>query len=149
MVAAFEGFSPTWYDDGTGVMTIGYGHTSPLPAGVTEPLSVDAALGVLRADAAVAERAVTAAVKVRLAILPANLQKRYDALVSLAFNIGAGAFASSSLVRDINVHGAPRDWTPIGPLWLEWDHAGGRVLPGLLTRRQEEWALFDQLRYPT
>jgi hypothetical protein len=51
-------------------------------------------------------------------------------------------------VREINVKGAPRDWTPLGPYWLEWDHAGGVVLEGLLNRRRLEFAIFAPGVYP-
>jgi len=34
-----------------------------------------------------------------------------------------------------------------GPYWTEWDHAGGGVLPGLLARRQREFAIFESGKY--
>ena len=147
LIASFEGFVPTWYDDGTGVQTIGYGHTGPLPAGVKPPLTVAQGLTVLGLDAAQAAAAVNAGLKVRLGVIPARAQARFDALVSLTYNIGGGAFQSSSLLGEINRKGAPRDWTSCGPLWLEWDHAGGKVLPGLLARRQREFRIFASGKY--
>ena len=138
LIASFEGWVPHWYDDGTGVQTIGFGHTGRLPPGFTPPLSIDEGLAILRADTAATADAVSRAVKVSLGIVPRYRQARFDALVSLTYNIGAGGFESSSLLREINRKGAPRDWTPCLPLILEWDHAGGQVLPGLLRRRQVE-----------
>ena len=142
LIAQFEGFRPDWYPDSGGVQTIGYGHTGALPAGFVAPLTVDAGLALLKHDCQTAVTAVNAAVKVRLGILPGRAQNRYNALYSLCFNIGGGAFSGSSLVRAINAKGAPRDWAQVGPYWLEWDHVGSAIVPGLLTRRRAELALF-------
>ena len=139
---------PTWYDDGTGVQTIGYGHTGPLPAGFKAPLTGATGLELLHRDSEAAAAAVTKAVHVSLGAIKAHAQARFDALVSLTYNIGAGAFAGSSLLAGINKQGAPRDWTPLGPLFCEWDHAGGKVLPGLLARRNREFAIFRTGKYP-
>jgi len=148
LIASFEGFVPTWYDDGTGVSTIGYGHTGPLPPGFKAPLTGATGLKLLEHDTASFAEAVTRLVKVKLGTEQVHAQARFDALVSLAYNIGAGALAGSSLLAAINKQGAPRDWHPLGPLWLEWDHGGGRVLPGLLARRREEFAIFAPGKYP-
>lgn len=148
LIASFEGFVPTWYDDGTGVQTIGYGHTGSLPAGFKAPLTGATGLELLHRDTASFAAAVTRDVHVKLGTIEAHAQARFDALVSLAYNIGTGAFASSSLLHAINERGAPRDWTPLGPLWIEWDHAGGKVLPGLLNRRRQEFAIFRTGKYP-
>ena len=147
LIAGYEGWRPNWYQDAGGVRTIGYGHTGPLPHNFTAPLSVEQGLALLRINAARAEAAVNGAVRVNLGIIPARRQARFDALCSLAFNIGGGAFASSTLVRKINAKGAPRDWTPLGPYWLEWSHVGGKVLPGLLARRRREFAIFASGKY--
>lgn len=158
-IASFEGFSPTCYDDGgapgVGNCTIGYGHLIHLGP-TTESdrarwgtITVDAGLALLRSDTAYYSAAVAASIKVRLGIIPGRAQCRFDQLVSLCFNIGRGAFESSSLVAEINKRGAPRDWTTLGPLWLEWDHAGGAVVPGLLTRRRVEFQAFRSGKYPT
>ncbi len=154
LIASFEGFVPTPYNDAANNATIGYGHLlhyGPVTeadrtnAGVW---TVDWALTELARDCSSAVAAVNAAVKVRLGIIPARRQARFDACVSLAFNIGAAGFAGSSLCREINLKAAPRDWYPLGPYWLEWDHAGGIVLPGLLNRRRQEFAIFASGVYP-
>lgn len=142
LIAGYEGYVPTWYKDSGGVETIGYGHTGPLPVGITAPLTIDTGLELLRRDAATAVAAVNDAVRVSLGVIPAHAQNRYNACYSLAYNIGGDGFAGSSLVRGINAQGAPRDWTSLGPLWLEWDHDGNAVLPGLLNRRRAEFAIF-------
>lgn len=149
LIASFEGFVPTWYKDSGGVPTIGYGHTGTLPAGFRAPLTAAQGLALLRLDAATAQGAVNSAVKVNLGLIPSRRQARFDACCSLAFNIGGGAFSGSTLVKVINEKGAPRDWTPLGPYWLEWDHDNGAVLPGLLSRRREEFAIFQSGKYLT
>ena len=149
LIAGFEGFRPDWYDDGTGVQTIGYGHTGGLPSGFTAPLSVQEGLRLLSLDAASAARAVAAAVKVSLGLIPGYRQARFDALTSFTFNVGAAAFTGSHVLKLINEKGAPRDWTPVATAMLAWDHAGGKVLPGLLRRRQIEGRIVISGRYPT
>jgi lysozyme len=149
LIASFEGFRPSWYDDGTGVQTIGYGHTGALPPGFSAPLSHDAGLALLHHDAARFAAAVDAAVKVRLGLIPSRAQARFDALCSLAFNIGSGAFQGSTVLRLVNRKGAPRDWSDVGLAFLAWSHAGGHVLPGLLNRRKVEAAIFVSGKCPS
>lgn len=153
LIAGYEGFVPTPYNDAADNATIGYGHlihTGPVTPGDRERFgtwTVAKGLTVLEADAQLAVHELNAAVKVSLGVIPARRQARFDALVSLVFNIGVGAFAGSSLLHAINQKGAPRDWTPLGPMWLAWCHAGGRVLPGLLERRKTEFAIFRTGKY--
>lgn len=148
LIASFEGWRPGWYKDSGGVETIGYGHTGTLPPGMVAPLTVAQGIVLLKRDAQIAVDAVNASVKVNLGTALARKQTRYDCLYCLTFNIGAGAFESSTLLREINLHGAPRDWTEVGPYWLEWDHVNGQVLPGLLTRRKLEFSIFRSGVYP-
>jgi GH24 family phage-related lysozyme (muramidase) len=165
-IASFEGFSPVPYNDGNGTTspgqppaagnaTIGYGrllHLGPLTEeDVTHwgRITVDQGLAMLRNDTAYYARAVDAAVKVRLGLLPGRAQCRFDQLVCLAFNIGVGAFTTSSLLREINLKGAPRKWQTLGPYWLEWDHDAGGISQGLLNRRTREFAQFASGKYAT
>lgn len=153
LIAGFEGYVPTPYEDSAGYCTIGYGHLigeracTAADRAAYSGWSHERFLTLLDQDAADAVAAVSSAVRVKLGIIPARAQARFDALVSLAFNIGSGAFAASSLVREINRKGAPRDWATCGPRWLAWDHAGGVVVPGLLNRRRAEVAIFIPGKY--
>lgn len=149
LIASFEGFVPHWYDDGTGVQTIGFGHTGALPAGFAAPLSEAAGLELLRHDTAGYAAAVSRLVRVRLGVIPSHAAARFAALVSFAFNVGEGAFASSYVLHLVNLHGAPRDWRPPATAMLAWDHAGGRVLEGLLRRRQIEGSILVSGVLPT
>ena len=154
LVAGFEGFVPTPYNDPAGNATVGYGHLLHLGPVTAEDrakwgrLSVSEGLALLEADTAYYAAAVSKDVRVRLGVIPSHAQARFDALCSLAYNIGVAGFWSSSLIREINRKPAPRSWLSCGPLWLEWDHAGGKVLPGLLARRRLEFAIFDAGAYP-
>lgn len=66
-------------------------------------------------------------------------ENQFGAIVSLAFNIGLGNLASSSLIRKIN-SGAPM--ADVANEFLKWDKAGSKVLAGLTRRRIAERKLF-------
>jgi lysozyme len=87
---------------------------------------------LLVADLARFEKAVAASVKVPLT------QNQFDALVSLAFNIGSNAFAKSTLVRVLN--GGHYD--QVGAQLARWNKVGGKPNKGLTARRARETALF-------
>jgi lysozyme len=151
LIAGFEGFVPSPYNDSAGNATIGYGHLLHLGP-VTQAdrdkwahVTSAQLLALLNSDTAYYAEQVTRLVKVSLGVIPSRRQARFDALCSLTYNIGVGGFASSSLLREINRKGAPRDWSACGPLWIEWDMAGG--VPILLPRRRAELAIFLPGKY--
>lgn len=145
-IARHEGFSAKPYNDAGGNATIGYGrllHTGKVTIADRirwrKGLSQSDAMGSLRMDILNAERCVRSNVKRGLA------QHEYDALVSFVYNVGCGAFRSSTLLDRLN-HGV----TDAGILrgqFARWTHAGGVVLPGLVTRREDEWRLFHAADY--
>ncbi len=146
LIESFEGLILGAYDDANdhvlqpgqqarGVITIGYGHTSAagLPVVrsgmvITEP-QADA---ILSSDLASVEADVNHHVNV-----PIN-QNQFDALVSFDFN--TGALDRSNVLRSINNH----LFNQVESDLLQWDHAGGRVLQGLLRRRKAEADLFNK-----
>lgn len=65
-------------------------------------------------------------------------QNQFDAMVSLAFNIGTGAFKGSSVVR-LHKKG---DFKGAAEAFLLWNKAGGKILAALTRRRQEERSLY-------
>ncbi|RPI74763.1 MAG: lysozyme, partial [Desulfobacteraceae bacterium] len=65
-------------------------------------------------------------------------QNQFDSLVSLVYNIGAGAFERSTLLRLLN----QGDYTGAANQFCLWNKAGGKILPGLIKRRCEETLLF-------
>ena len=138
LIAGFEGFVPRPYNDAAGHATIGFGHLLHRgPVTATDKarwgtISRDRGIALLLQDAREAERAVAEAVRVTLT------QEQFDALVSFVFNVGAGAFRSSTLLKKLN-RGDERE---AADELLRWTRAGGRVLEGLLRRRRAERALF-------
>jgi lysozyme len=139
-----EGFRGHLYNDAAGHCTIGYGHLVHLgncngsePAEFKRGISEQEAEALLRRDAQTAADAVRRSVHVRLT------QQQFDALVSFVYNLGAGAFESSTLLRDINAH----NFAAVAGQLEEWVHAGGQVLPGLVTRRRAEARLFRTGHY--
>src|SRR5512139_1756961 len=95
LIVEREGSRNQAYLDSVGVWTIGVGHTGPeVHEGL---LWSDAQVAeALRGDIGRFERAVNDAVTVDIP------QHAFDALVSFAFNVGEGAFKSSTLVRLLN-----------------------------------------------
>jgi lysozyme len=131
LIEQFEGLRLTAYQDQRGIWTIGYGHTGDVWPG--ETITQAQADDFLALDLHSAETAVFKAVKT--AVLNQN---QFDALVSLAYNIGGGAFSKSTLVSLLNqgaVAGAANQF-------LVWDKTNGVVNQGLLNRRMAERTLF-------
>jgi len=128
----FEGCELTAYQDQVGVWTIGYGHTG---ADVTPGLTITQD----QAQALLAQDVTSAAACVNSVVTVALTQDEFDALVDFVFNLGAGAFTGSTLLRDLNAG----DFTATAAQFDLWDHAGGAVVAGLLRRRQAEEALFN------
>ncbi len=117
--------------------TIGYGHLikpgENFSGGITERVATE----LLRADIAIAERAVQNNITVPL------MQNQYDALVIFAYNIGANNFAKSTVIKYIN---NPNFHSSIYPslesAWRAWNKSGGRAMGGLSRRRNAELHLF-------
>lgn len=65
-------------------------------------------------------------------------QARFDALVSLAYNIGLGNLQRSQIRMRANRD----DWEGAADAFMQWTKAGGRELPGLVKRRTDERKLF-------
>lgn len=139
-----EGKRLAAYRDCVGVWTIGYGHTKK--AGLPDPVVVrrinDAqASQILADDLGVFERGVAACFNNTAGLL----QREFDAFVDLAFNIGLGAFKSSSVLR---LYRAGRKFDAAQGL-LAWNKAGGKVMPGLVKRRESErqWFIYGHLNH--
>jgi lysozyme len=111
--------------------TIGVGHTGPeVKYGLT--WTQDQIDAQLLADVAGAAAAVNRLVKVALT------QGEFDALVDFVFNLGAGAFAGSTMLKLLNAG----DHAAAANEFQKWDMAGGEHVAGLLRRRIAEAAEF-------
>jgi lysozyme len=135
LIASSEGLRVNAYQDVAGIWTIGYGHIRGVEPGMT--ITEDEALAFLREDLSQAETAVDA---VTLAV--ATDDNQFAAMVSLCFNIGAGNFRTSSVLRQ-HVAGNPTSAADAFPLW-DKAHVDGvlQVVQGLLRRRQRERELY-------
>ena len=144
LIGHFEGFRPRLYDDAAGHCTIGYGHLVHLGAcNGSEPQEFKQGISQQEAERLLQEDAQKAADAVRSNVHVSLTQQQFDALVSFVYNLGAGAFASSTLLRDLNAH----NFAPLSGQLRDWTHAGGMVPPGLVARRNTESELFSTGRY--
>ena len=144
IVEPSEGLRLNAYRDCVGVWTIGYGHTARAGAPRVSPgmkITEAEADEILSRDLRVFEGGVANALARAKGEV---LQREFDALVDLAFNIGLGAFRSSSLLRAY----LAGDKAKAAEKFLEWTKAGGRVLPGLVARRKRDRAWFLTGRMP-
>lgn len=131
LIKQAEGLRNTAYKCPAGVWTIGYGHTSGVRKGMrcTETQAEVWLMDDLRES----EQAVDYLVKVPLT------DNQRGALVSFVFNVGAGNFASSTLLRKLNAG----DYAGAADEFAHWNKAGGKVLAGLTRRRAAEAELFS------
>lgn len=130
-ITEFEGFSNTAYRCPAGKWTCGIGHTSGVTA--TTTCTRKEAEQWLKEDLAHVEAYVNTIEQVRT-------QGQYDALVDFAYNLGLGNLKQSTLLRKIK-EGAPTG--DIQEQFRRWVYAGGKVLKGLVKRREWEaqrWA---------
>lgn len=136
LVKEFEGFRAKAYRDPVGIWTIGYGTTAAAGVGI-EPQA-----GMTITEAEAEEYLHAALDKFAAQIAPSITapinDNQFGAFVSLAYNIGPGAFKKSSALRLFNEGQVKKAADAI----LLWNKAGGKVLKGLTRRREAERALF-------
>ncbi|CAI0744511.1 MAG: lysozyme [Serratia grimesii] len=132
-IKGFEALRLIAYPDpGTGgkPWTIGWGHTKGVKQG--DRITQDQAEQFFSDDLAVYELTVNSAIKCPMT------QNQFDAMVSLAFNIGGPAFAGSTLVKKFSVG----DAKGAADEFPKWKNSGGKVMPGLVKRRAAEREVF-------
>lgn len=137
LIKEFEGFRSKPYLCSANVPTIGYGATY-YPGGkkVTlndQPITEEYAVQLLSTMLDTFEKAVDSFCRDDIN------QDQFDALVSFAYNLGAGNLKSSTLLKKVNAN--PNDPT-IRDEFMKWVNAGGKKLPGLIRRRQAEADLY-------
>lgn len=135
LIKEFEGCRLTAYKCPAGVWTIGYGHTGTVDGkAIASGMTITAAKAteLLRKDLATFEAAVNSYVTAPIT------QNMFDALVSFAFNCGAGALKGSTLLKKLNA----KDYNGAAAEFARWNKAGGKVLAGLTRRRRMESILF-------
>lgn len=136
LIKRFEGCRLAAYPDpGTGgePWTVGFGHTGPeVHKGLQ--ITQEQAEAYLRKDVSRFAEGVD-----RLVGDTPVTQAQFDAMCSLAYNIGLGNFGKSTVLRKL------KEGDAIGAAsgFMLWTRAGGKELPGLVTRRAAEQALFQ------
>ncbi len=135
LICSFEGLRLNAYDDGVGVWTIGYGTTviNGVKVKKGDTCTLEQAKKYMVSDLKKFEAAVN---KVTVALN----QNQFDALVSLAYNIGTGAFEKSTLLKKLNAG----DYKGAAAQFDVWSKAGGKVMKGLVNRRAAERKLFEK-----
>ena len=113
-------------------LTIGYGHTKTVHAGMT--IHQHEAEQLLRDDLVWAEEAIQRYVDVKLN------QNQYNALCSFVYNIGATNFRKSTLLKKLN----NGDYNGASKEFKRWNKQQGSVLRGLTVRRVAEATLFSK-----
>jgi GH24 family phage-related lysozyme (muramidase) len=129
-IAGFEGFKEKAYDD-YGQLSIGFG---------TKAIAKDQTITKEEAMKELSKEVM----KARTIVLEAAKEHGYDwsenqidALTSFTYNVGQGNFGEL-------IQGGTRGDEEISEMMLEYNRAGGKVLPGLTKRRQAEADLFTQ-----
>ncbi|MGP5360537.1 lysozyme [Psychrobacter celer] len=140
-----EGSRSKMYLDSAGLPTIGVGHLLTKSennsgkiniAGINviwrNGLTANQIAQLLNQDLDVFEDAVNKYVKVPLT------QSQFDTLVSFSFNVGVGAFSTSTLLKRLNAG----EYDDVPDQLERWRFAGGRIIPGLINRRALEGQLW-------
>lgn len=130
LIAHFEGCVLQEYLDTRGLRTIGFGHLCKPEESFQNGITYAQATEMLHTDSASKVAAIKALVKVPLS------QHEFDALCSLAFNIGVGGLSSSTVLRLLN----QGDKQGAAEAFLMWCKASTPT--ELLGRRKEEEAFF-------
>ena len=139
LIKRWEGFRSKPYLDGGSVATIGYGSTyyrdgrkvTLKDRPLTEPEAYALMVDILDRDFVP---------KIDKMIHVEIGQNMMDAMCSLAYNIGSGAFGKSTLLKKVN----SLDFGGAALEFEKWCKDNGRVVQGLLNRRREEKALFEK-----
>ncbi len=132
LTESFESCRLTSYLDSKGVPTIGWGHT----AGVFFPSMT---CSQAQADAWLLEDEQFAVDTVNSAVNIPLTQDEFDALVDFSFNCGCAAFRHSAMLDLLN----QGNYTGAAEQFDRWDKAGGKIVAGLLRRREAEKSEFN------
>jgi lysozyme len=136
IIRKYEGLKLQAYICPSGLPTIGFGATfyeNSTRVQLGDRISRD------RADQLLMFQVKLFADEVRRMVKSNINENQLGALVSFCFNVGGAAFAKSTLARKVNAN--PSDPT-IRNEFMRWTRGGGKVLPGLVKRREEEANLY-------
>lgn len=133
LITGFEGLKLTPYLCSARIPTIGYGNTY-YPNGKHVTL-LDEKITQEQAFEMFKEVADRFALAVNRQLKKPVTQNQFNSLVSFAYNVGTGNFASSTLLKKVNIN--PNDLS-IKTEFLKWNKAAGKVINGLTIRRNQE-----------
>lgn len=133
LIKQFEGLKLKPYLCSASVPTIGYG-TTIYPNGKKVSLS-DSLITEAQAEEYLANDLIYFEKQVDAFTTDAVNQNQFDALVSFAYNCGIGNLKSSTLLRKVNAN--PND-PSIATEFSKWTRAAGKIVQGLVNRRQKE-----------
>lgn len=136
LVKEFEGLRLNAYLDPVGIVTIGYGYTNR--AGYGNGVAMGDVWTEEQAENMLWKGLEIFADRIRPMFRREATPNQFGAMLSLAYNIGTGAFSKSTALKRFNAgdtEGAAEAMT-----WF--NKAGGKVLRGLVRRREAERALF-------
>ena len=131
LIKFYEGCEYNAYRCAAGVLTIGYGHTKGVKEG--DLITQQEADALLLHEMDEYEGYINNMVTVDLE------QNQFDALVSWVFNLGSSNLSSSTLLKKIN----NKEFDAVPEQIKRWNKAGGKVLDGLIKRRNSEALLFE------
>ena len=155
LLMSIEAFRGKPYDDQTGDeisswvkgATIGYGHLISLQEwnesgdgyqqGITQEQGKTLFLEDLEPFAEGVNAKITAFIT----------QNQFDALVILAFSIGLANFATSSVLKLVNNPSAQTKYPNLEAAWKSWNRSQGKVMQGLVNRRNAEWNMYAKNVY--
>lgn len=130
IIRTFEGLRLKAYRCPAGVLTIGYGHTGNVYEG--QECTREDAEQWLREDAAIAAQGVKSLFSAPLT------SDQFSALCSFVFNVGSHILQKSTIRKKIN----SLQYLSAADEFPRWNKSRGKVLPGLIARREAERALF-------
>jgi len=131
LIKKFEGCELQAYKCPAGVWTIGYGHTKDVKEG--DRINKDEANHLLEEEMIEYESYVNDMVDVELN------QNQFDSLCSFCYNLGPHNLKSSTLLKVLN----DKKYHEVPAQIKRWNKAGGKVLDGLVKRREAEALLFE------
>ncbi len=130
LIKKFEGCELKAYQCSAGVWTIGYGHTKDVVEGmeITQEQAEQMLVDELHEYESYINKYVTVALS----------QNQFDALVSWVYNLGPANLSASTMLKVLN----SGEYEDVPAQMKRWNKAGGKVLEGLIRRREAEACLF-------
>ena len=130
LIKKFEGCELKAYQCSAGVWTIGYGHTKDVIEGmeITQEQAEQMLVDELHEYESYINKYVTVALS----------QNQFDALVSWVYNLGPANLSASTMLKVLN----SGEYEDVPAQMKRWNKAGGKVLEGLIRRREAEACLF-------